>query len=124
MELDSRRTGDPGSGTSRKVGDSESGIRQSKMTRCMRIPQRNTRVPSELKHNLNGGGSREKAGLVMFFSCKGEHLTLIPGTHIKSWPSYQALGRQRQAEPWGSLCSQSGLLGKPQANDRSCLDIR
>lgn len=33
------------------------------------------------------------------------------------------LGRQRQADLWSSLVSQSSLLGKFQGNERSCLKV-
>lgn len=60
------------------------------------------------------------AQLVESSFCKRVDLSSSSRNHVKhgAWwltPEVLALGRSRQVAPWGSLTSQPGLMGKPQA---------
>lgn len=37
-------------------------------------------------------------------------------------PCHPGVGRQQQADPWGALANQSGLIEEPQAKERPCLE--
>lgn len=67
----------------------------------------------------------ETAQWVNDLPCKHKDLISVPRPHIKK-PGVVAFvipvaGRQRQADAWSSLPSQSRLLGKFHISERSCL---
>lgn len=56
------------------------------------------------------------------FPCKHGDLSAIIRTQALSYMLViPALGRKRQADPWGSLASQHGTLGELQASETLCL---
>ena len=57
-----------------------------------------------------------------------EDLSSIPRTHMtipmcSGMYCIPALGRQRQEAPWGSLASQSSLIGELHTNETLCLSV-